>query len=106
MDEKEKLKIIEEMQKVAAQMKADDIEENPDSETETFDCSCCGATKPYAGSIQYGKHRLCNDCVLIAETGFALKRLKNIDDLIEKMEDSRMEEICDFIKKDEQSHNN
>ena len=35
MDKKEELKIIEDMQAVVAQMKADDIEENPACECET-----------------------------------------------------------------------
>lgn len=45
MNKEEELRIIEEMQAVAAQMKKDDIEENPDSENEYFDCDCCG--KPH-----------------------------------------------------------
>ena len=40
MDKQEELKIIEDMQAVVAQMKQDDIEENPDCEFETFDCQC------------------------------------------------------------------
>ncbi len=106
MDKKEELRIIEEMQAVAAQMKADDIAENPESETELFDCDCCAKVKPLAGSIAYGPVRLCNDCVLLAETGFALGKIKNIDDLIKAMEDARLEEMCDFIKEDEARHNN
>lgn len=103
MDE---LKIIEEMQKVVNQMKLDDIEENPDIENDFFDCDCCGANKCLAGSIQYNEYRLCNDCVLIAETGFALKKLKTIQDLIDAMEDKRLEEICDFIKHNSTQINN
>ena len=34
--------IIKEMQEIAKQMVIDDIEENPDSENEGFDCDCCG----------------------------------------------------------------
>ena len=93
-----KLEIVKNMQLVAEQMRLDDIEENPDSETECFDCACCGGFKPYAGSIEYGECRLCNDCVLLAETGFALKKFNNVAELIAAMEDTRLEEICDFIK--------
>ena len=93
-------KIIEDMQAVAAQMVKDDIEENPDVQNEYFDCSACGKNKCMAGSIQYGKYRLCNDCVLLAETGFALKKIKTIQELIDAMEDKRLSEICDFIKRD------
>lgn len=42
MNKEEELKIIEDMQAVVAQMKADDIEENPDCEFDMFDCQCCG----------------------------------------------------------------
>ena len=91
-------KIIEDMQAVAAQMVKDDIE--------YFDCSACGKNKCMAGSIQYGKYRLCNDCVLLAETGFALKKIKTIQELIDAMEDKRLSEICDFIKRDINAQNN
>lgn len=106
MTNEERLKIIENMQLVVLQMKEDDIEDNPDSETECFDCDCCGGYKPFAGSIQYGDYRLCNDCVLLAETGFALKKFKDVNELIAAMEDSRLEEICEFIKQDQNRKNN
>ena len=64
--------IILDMQAVINQMKIDDIEENPSSEFEMFDCSCCAQTKPLAGSIQYSKYRLCNDCVLLYEVTWGL----------------------------------
>lgn len=94
-------KIIEEMQQVAEQMRIDDIEENPDIENEYFDCDCCGQYKCLAGSIQYDSYRLCNDCVLMAETSFALKKISNIQELIDKMEDTRLEQMCDFLQKEE-----
>mgnify|MGYP006916266876 CR=1 FL=1 len=75
---KSKEEIIEEMQQVVEQMRLDDLEERPELEYELFDCSCCGQTKSYAGSIQYGEYRLCNDCVLLAETGFALGKIQDI----------------------------
>ncbi|MBE7712858.1 MAG: hypothetical protein E7Z87_03855 [Cyanobacteria bacterium SIG26] len=93
--------IIEEMQLVVQQMVIDDLEENPDCADEYFDCQCCGKNKCLAGSIQYGEYRLCNDCVLLAETGFALGKFTDIQSLIDAMEDSRLEEICQFIKDEE-----
>ena len=93
--------IINEMQQVVQQMVIDDLEENPDIENDFFDCDCCGKNKNLAGSIQYGDYRLCNDCVLLAETGFALGKIKDIQDLMEAMEDKRLEELCKFIKEEE-----
>ena len=103
---KSREEIVEEMQQVVEQMRLDDLEERPELEEEFFDCSCCGQTKSYAGSIQYGEYRLCNDCVLLAETGFALGKIKDIQDLIDSMEDKRLEELGNFIKQDEKSQNN
>ncbi|MEI8128825.1 MAG: hypothetical protein WCG95_04315 [bacterium] len=103
---KDKIKVTEEMQLVVEQMRLDDIEENPDIENEFFDCDCCGQCKCVAGSIQYGDYRLCNDCVLFAEVGFELKKLNSIQDLVDAMEDKRLEEICGFIKNDSNGVNN
>ena len=93
--------IIAEMQQVVNQMVLDDLEENPDCANEYFDCDCCGKNKSLAGSIQYGEYRLCNDCVLLAETGFALGKFSDIQSLIDAMEDSQLEEVCQFIKDEE-----
>ena len=103
---KTKEEIVDEMQQVAAQMVIDDLEENPDLENEYFDCHCCGKNKCIAGSIQYDKYRLCNDCVLLAEIGFALGKFDNIQALIDAMEDNRLEEMCSFLKSEEQASNN
>ena len=103
---KDKNKVAEEMQEVVEQMRLDDIEENPDIVNDFFDCACCGQYKCLAGSIQYGDYRLCNDCVLFAEIGFELKKLKTIDDLIKVMEDKRLEEICGFIRSESIQINN
>lgn len=97
---KDEIKVADEMQKVVEQMRLDDIEEDPGIVEDFFDCDCCGANKCLAGSIQYGDYRLCNDCVLYAEIGFELKKLNSIQDLIDVMEDKRLEQICDFIKND------
>ena len=93
--------IINEMQQVVQQMVIDDLEENPDIANDFFDSDCCGKNKNLAGSIQYGDYRLCNDCVLLAETGFALGKIKDIQDLMDAMEDKRLEELCKFIKEEE-----
>ncbi len=98
--------IIAEMQQVVAQMKIDDIEDNPDTEFETFGCDCCGQEKPLAGSIEYDGFRLCNECVLLAETGFALNKFTRIEDLINAMEDKRLEGLCDIIKEEEKKEKN
>lgn len=106
MKKEEQIKIIEDMQLVVEQMRLDDIEEEPKLAEEMFECSCCGKTKPMAGSIQYNHYRLCNDCVLLAETGFAIGKFKNADELIKAMEETRLEEMCNFIKLEEQKEKN
>lgn len=106
MDRSKQIEIVEDMQAVVEQMRLDDLEEDPSLANEMFECSCCGKTKSLAGSIQYGKYRFCNDCVLLAETGFAIGKFKNAEDLIKAMEDTRLEEMCEFIKKEEQRENN
>ena len=98
--------MIKDMQAVIYQMKLDDIEENPDSEFTMFDCSACAKSMPLAGSIQYSKYRLCNDCVLMYELALKLGKVKNIDEFMEKTEDIRLAEMCDFIKKDSVKENN
>ena len=106
MNKEEELKIIEDMQAVVEQMKLDDIKENPESEFDMFECQCCGQEKPLAGSVVYDGIRICNDCVLLAETGFSLGRISNIQQLIANMEDKKLEAQCHFIKQDEIEHNN
>lgn len=103
---KDPLKVTEEMQKVVEQMRLDDLQECPELAEELFECDCCAQTKPLAGSIQYGSYRLCNDCVLLAEIGFELGKIKKIDELIDQMEDKRLEVLCEYIKQEEQRSNN
>ena len=98
--------IIEEMQQVVEQMRLDDIEDDPKSAEEFFDCDCCGQNKCFAGSIDYNGYRLCNDCVLLAETGFALGKINTTEDLISYIEDKHLEQLCDFIKQEEQREQN
>lgn len=98
--------IVKEMQEVVAQMVIDDLEEDPSLGNEMFVCDCCGQEKPLAGSVEYSGYRLCNDCVLIAETGFALNKIKDIQEVIDAMEDKRLEILCNFIKDEERKQNN
>lgn len=98
--------IIKEMQLVVAQMVIDDLEEDPSLEFEKFTCDCCGEEKCLAGSIDYGEYQLCNDCVLLAETGFALNKIDNIQQLIDAKEDVRLEKLCDFINQEQNRENN
>lgn len=103
---KSKEEIIKEMQLVVEQMKIDDLEERPELAEEFFDCQCCGKYKSLAGSIKYDEYRLCNDCVLLAEIGFALKKFDSVKDLIKVMEENRLEEMCKFINQDKKSLEN
>lgn len=103
---KTKEEVVKEMQLVVEQMKLDDIEENPDCEHEFFTCDACGDTKNLAGSVQYGNYRLCNDCVLYAEVGFELGQINDIQQLIDAMEDKRLEADCEFLKAEERRMQN
>jgi len=103
---KSKEEVIAEMQVVVEQMRLDDIEENPDSQNEYFQCDACGEVKPLAGSVQYNNYRLCNDCVLLAEVGFELNQIKDIEELINAMEDKRLIADCEFLKAEEKKLNN
>ena len=98
--------IIKDMQMVIHQMKLDDIEENPESEFEMFNCCACAKEAPLAGSIQYSKYRLCNDCVLMYELALKLGKIQNIEEFIAKTEDTRLKQMCDFIKQDKLKENN
>ena len=103
---KSEKEIIEEMSQVVEQMRLDDIEDNPDIIDEYFDCDCCGENKCLAGSIEYEGYRLCNDCVLLAETAFALKKIKSVKELINVIEDRHLEQLAKFVKEEENRLNN
>ena len=103
---KSEQEIITEMQQVVEQMRLDDIEDNPDIIDETFECDCCGETKCLAGSIEYEGYRLCNDCVLIAETSFALGKIKSVTELIDAIEDKNLERLVEFVKTEQKRENN
>lgn len=74
-------------------MVQDDIEENPEAAFDEFQCDCCGKHAILAGSVIYEDYRLCNDCAVVAEASFALKKISNIQELIDSMEDKRFEEL-------------
>ena len=98
--------IAEEMAQVVEQMRLDDIEDNTDIVDEYFYCDCCGKNKCLAGSIEYEGYRLCNDCVLLAETGFALNKIKSVQELIEAIEDRHLEELTKFVREEEKRASN
>lgn len=103
----EEIKIVEDMQKVMEQMRLDDIEDNPASEHELFSCSCCGLDKPTAGSIMYSMDIIfCNDCALLSEIAFATKRISNISEFLNLMEDKKLENLCEYINKEQSRLNN
>ena len=103
---KSEKEIADEMAQVVEQMRLDDIEDNPDIIDETFACDCCGEEKCLAGSIEYDGYRLCNDCVLLAETAFALNKIKNVEELISSIEDKHLEALTEFVKQEENRNNN
>jgi len=103
----EKINIIEDMQNVLAQMRLDDIEDNPDSETELFSCSCCGLDKPKAGSIMYSMDLVfCNDCSLLSEIAFAMEKISDISEFLKLMEDKKLENLCDYVRLEQSRLNN
>ena len=103
----EEIKIIEDMQKVMEQMRLDDIEEDPDSAIELFSCSCCGLDKPKAGSVMYSMELVfCNDCALLSEISFASKKINHISEFLELMEDKKLENLCNYINKEQSRLNN
>lgn len=103
----ENIKVIEDMQQVLEQMRLDDIEDNPDSEFELFPCSCCGEDKPKAGSIMYSMDIiLCNDCSLLSEIAFSMNKISDIFEFMKQMEDKKLENLCEYIKKEQSRLNN
>jgi hypothetical protein len=100
------LDIVKSLQDTVEQMKIDDLEECPESAFEIFQCYCCGQEKEKAGSMIYGDYLLCNDCVLLAETSFALGRISNIEELINSMEDKRLKAECDLLSEEQKNPNN
>lgn len=105
MNKQDSVKIIKSVQQTVEQMKIDDIEESPESAYEKFQCQCCGEERILAGSIIYSENLLCNDCVLLAETAFALNKIKNIDELINLMEDKRFDNVYKAIFEDNNEEN-
>lgn len=106
MDKKKELEFIDTIQQTVDQMKEDDLNEYGDASLEKFDCSCCGEDKILAGSLIYDGKRLCNDCVLLAEISFGLKKIEHIDELIKQLEDKRLENLCEYIKNEKNTLTN
>lgn len=103
----DKVKIIEDMQNVMAQMRLNDIEDDSNSEFDLFSCSCCGLDKPKAGSIMYSMDIIfCNDCALLSEIAFSMKKIENISQFMAQMEDEKLENLCEYIKQEETRPNN
>lgn len=106
IDNDKAIEIIKSVQESVEQMKIDDLEESFESANEDFVCNCCGEVKKLAGSMLYGENFLCNDCVLIAETAFALGKTKDINDIINSYEDKRFDSLYNSIfNEDEHSQN-
>ncbi len=97
MNKEKELELIELLQKTVEQMRIDDIEELTESAFENFQCHCCGKEKMLAGSLLYTNYLLCNECVLMAEIGFALNKIKNIDELIEHMKEKKFENVYNSL---------
>ena len=45
-------------------------------------CHNCGHAKPVAGSVHYGRYRLCNDCALQYELAKAEGAVQTIEDFV------------------------
>ncbi|MDD3013907.1 MAG: hypothetical protein PHC34_09420 [Candidatus Gastranaerophilales bacterium] len=106
MDKNKALEVVKSLQEAVEQMRIDDLEESPESALETFQCYCCGQEKEKAGSMVYQEYLLCNDCVLIAETSMALGKISNIEELINSMEDKRLETECNLLIEEQKNQNN
>ena len=106
MEHKE-LEIIEDTQALLEQMRLDDIEENPSSEVELFECSCCESDKPKAGSMMYSLDLIfCNECALLSEIAFALGKITDINEFLDQMEDTKLADLCEYIKQQDNRLNN
>ena len=44
--------------------------------------------------------------MLLAETGFALGKIKSVTELIDSIEDKHLEQLANFIKEEEKRSNN
>lgn len=106
MNNQDELEIIKSIQEAVTQMKLDDYDEAPDLAEELFSCECCAQDKEMAGSVVYDGIRVCNDCVLLAEVGFALGKIQTIGDLLISMEDKKLQELCEYVKIEEKRQNN
>lgn len=106
MNKEKEIDIVKSLQEAVELMRIDDIEDSPESAFEEFQCYCCGKEKKLAGSLLYGDYLLCNDCVLLAETSIALGKIANIEELINSMEDKRLESECNLIQEEQENKKN
>ncbi|MEI3255792.1 MAG: hypothetical protein V8R83_10975 [Candidatus Gastranaerophilaceae bacterium] len=106
MNKEEELKIIKDMQAVVAQMKADDIEENPDCEFECLTASAAAKKNLLPAPLFMTESESAMIAFCMPRQVFALGKIKDIQDLIANMEDKKLEAQCNFIKQDEIEHNN
>ena len=106
MDKEKELEFIKHMQEVVDIMRQNDIEDNPDSEFEEFQCDCCAKIATEAGSVLYGDKHFCNECVLYAEIALGLGKVQKGEEVIALMEEKRLEELCNYIKSEEARKNN
>ena len=106
MDKDKNIELIESIRDTVEQIRLDDIAEAPEAAIEQFQCQCCGEDKPLAGSLIYDVYLLCNDCVLVAEISFALKKIKDIEELLASMEDKRFENLYNSIFEKDENINN
>ena len=98
---KSEKEIVEEMQTVVEQMRLDDIEDNPDIVDETFECDLLRPAKVPCRPLL---NMMVTDSVMTA--CFLLKQVLplinfNIEELINAMEDKRLEGLCSFITEEE-----
>ena len=45
-------------------------------------CHNCGRNMPAAGSVSYGRYRLCNDCAFSLEIALAEEKARDIEDFL------------------------
>ena len=93
LDKEKTIQVIQYVQAVVEQMRVDDIEDNPGSAEEEFQCVCCGENKTLAGSMIYANNLYCNDCVLITELSLTLGKIKEPEEMVELMADKRFDNI-------------
>ena len=67
---------------------------------------CCAKIATEAGSVLYRDKHFCNECVLYTEIALGLGKIKDPIEVIDLMEEKRLEELCNYIKNEEARENN